>query len=318
MLTRINDWVLSWANSINPWTNVYGLARTLIALSTATTLLFNDASTFFRPTSDTTMYPICQNNSISIFCFVPNDYIYLDIIRWFCVILLFIVASGWRPRYTGVIHWWITFSFMSSATTLDGGEQVATVFTLLLIPITICDPRRTHWEHIKIPENKFIYRKIISLITIHIIRVQVAILYFHSVVAKLGEEEWINGTAVWYYIQTPMLGLPDFLTDIFMPLLSSSFIVIPTWGTLLMQTLLVCALFSPKKYWNYILVLALLMHELFAILLGLISFSVVMLGVLVIYLRPVEHEYKFKFNRVLNTLKHIIIKFNKGVKQESL
>lgn len=64
---------------------------------------------------------------------VPNDYMYLNIIKWLAIVLLIIIASGWRPRFTGIIHWWICYSLQNSALTLDGGEQVSAVITLLLI-----------------------------------------------------------------------------------------------------------------------------------------------------------------------------------------
>src|SRR5699024_1944117 len=133
MLDRLELKIFNWANSKNPWTNVYGLARSLIALATLLTLLINDAEIFFRPTSDNDLYPNCSNSSMSIFCLVPPDYFYLNIVRWVCIILLAVIISGWRPRITGIIHWWIAYSLLSSGVTLDGGENVAAVLTFLMI-----------------------------------------------------------------------------------------------------------------------------------------------------------------------------------------
>ncbi|GLO66115.1 sporulation-delaying protein SdpB family protein [Oceanobacillus kimchii] len=294
MFKNLNHRILKWANENNPWTNVYGLARTLIALSTLLTLALNDAEIFFRPTSDTTVYPNCSNSSISIFCLVPPDYTYLNIVRWICVLILIVVASGWRPRFTGIFHWWVSFSLLSSGVTIDGGENVAAVLTFLLIPMTLSDPRKNHWEKIELKENEGIYRRITALINIVFIRIQVAIIYFHSTVAKLNVPEWIDGTAVWYYIQSPMLGFNDFLNSLFNFATSSKLILIPTWGTLILQTILFMALFAPKKYWKYFLMAAIFMHEIFALLLGLVSFSLIMLGALVLYLRPIEEPFKFK------------------------
>lgn len=101
MLDKLDAKIFKWLNRRNPWTNVYGLARSLIALSTLLTLLINDAEIFFRPTSDTNIYPNCFNTTISIFCLVPSDYFYLNIARWVCIILLAVIVSGWRPRIKG-------------------------------------------------------------------------------------------------------------------------------------------------------------------------------------------------------------------------
>lgn len=295
MWDKLNNWVIRWAKSNVPWTNVYGVARSIMALSTALTLALNDAHLLFKPAVGTPNYPKCDGN-FSIFCIVPNDYVYLNVIRWLCVILLLIVVSGWRPRITGIIHWWITYSFQVSALTLDGGDQAAAVFTLLLIPITLTDPRKWHWQSLNIQSvnskgNKNVYFRIIALVTLSVIRFQVAIIYFHSAVAKLKDVEWVDGTAVWYFVQLPMLGFPPLLMEIFKPILTSPLIVLPTWGTLVIQFLLFAFLLAPKKYWKYMLPIAIFMHEIFAVMLGLISFSTVMLAVLILYLRPIEDEF---------------------------
>lgn len=294
MLDKLDAKIFKWLNRRNPWTNVYGLARSLIALSTLLTLLINDAEIFFRPTSDTNIYPNCFNTTISIFCLVPSDYFYLNIARWVCIILLAVIVSGWRPRITGVIHWWISYSLLSSGVTLDGGENVAAVLTFLLIPLTLGDPRKNHWGKLELRNNEKIYSRIIAFITINFIRVQVAIIYYHSTVAKLSVPEWIDGTAVWYYVQSPMLGFNDFLKKIFSFAISTELILIPTWGTLILQSVLVMALFAPKKYWKYFLIPAIFMHEIFAILLGLFSFSLIMLGALILYLHPIEKSFRVK------------------------
>src|SRR5699024_385596 len=276
----------------NPWTNVYGLARSLIALATLLTLLINDAEIFFRPTSDNDLYPNCSNSSMSIFCLVPPDYFYLNIVRWVCIILLAVIISGWRPRITGIIHWWIAYSLLSSGVTLDGGENVAAVLTFLMITLTLSDPRKNHWKKVELKNNEMIYGRIIAFININFIRVQVAIIYFHSVIAKLNVPEWIDGTAVWYYIQSPMIGFNDFLNSIFSFVTTTELVLIPTWGTLILQTVIVMALFAPKRNWRYFLISAILMHEVFALLLGLFSFSLIMLGALILYLRPIEQPFK--------------------------
>lgn len=284
---KLNDWL----QKTNPWTNVYGLSRTFLALATLLTLLVNDSGTFFRITSDTNTYPNCVN-AYGLFCLADFNDTQLAILQWIAVIILVVVASGWRPRITGILHTYIAFSFNQAATTLDGGDQVIAVFTLILLPLTLTDKRKWHWET---PTDDYSpVSKIIGISSYYAFRFQVAILYFHSVTAKLMEQEWRDGTAVWYYLQSPMLGFHEWLFELFRPLLSTSFIVVPTWGTLLVQILLVMSLFMSKKYWKYVLIAAIVMHEIFAIFLGLISFSLAMIGVLIMYLRPIEETFQFK------------------------
>lgn len=293
MFNKVGLFIFNWANSINPWTNVYGLSRSLIALSAAMTLAFNNASILFRPAAGVEEYPQCSN-TISYFCLFPNDYGYLDMSRWIAIGLLLVIASGWRPRYTGILHWWISYSFNISAITVDGGEQVSSVLTFLLIPITLTDPRKWHWQSPiqRASIQQDIPLRIIALVTIVFIRIQVSIIYLHSSVAKMFEPTWINGTSIYYFFNDPMLGLPELLYKAMKPILTSPLIVIPVWGTLILQMFLFAALLSPKKYWKYFLITALLLHELIAVMLGLISFSIVMIAALILYLRPVEMEFR--------------------------
>ncbi|AID00223.1 hypothetical protein P9152_05385 [Bacillus subtilis] len=293
----LNEKIFEWVNCNYPWTNVYGISRSLMALATALTLIFNDASVFFRPASGIATYPYCPKTIPSVFCFTSNDYLHLNIVRWICVLLLLIIATGWRPRITGIIHWWICYSLQVSALTIDGGEQVNAVFTLLLLPITLTDSRKWHWynnEVYDIDNNGEFYARMIALVSFVAIRVQVSILYFNSFVAKLGEEDWINGTAVYYYSQHLMLGFPEVILHIFQFIITSKFVVVATWGTLLIQFLLFAAILAPKKGWNFLFYIGLLMHDIFAIMFGLISFSMIMCSILILYLRPLNKPFKLK------------------------
>lgn len=318
MLQRLGMFGQKWAMTHNPWTNVYGLSRSLLALATALTLILNDVQILFRPSSGMMEFPYCEGN-ISIFCIVPNDYIYLNLIRWISVILLLIIASGWRPRVTGIIHWWISYSVQVSAITIDGGEQVTAVLTLLLLPITLTDDRKWHWErnYGQILSSQIVSMRIIALVSFVAIRFQIAILYFHSTAAKLFNPEWIDGTAVYYYLNDPMLGLPSLILNIINPVLTSSWVVVMTWGALILQTFLFLALFSPKRYWSYFLYGALIFHELIAVMLGLITFSISMCAALILYLRPNDMEFKvlYKLGTSINyVMKKILINVNNGVK----
>jgi len=86
MINILNNKLVNWVYISSPWTNVYGLARTILALSTIIALTFNDADIFFRPTSDSPYYPICTNR-LTIFCIVnENNYSYLNILRFICIL----------------------------------------------------------------------------------------------------------------------------------------------------------------------------------------------------------------------------------------
>lgn len=102
--------------------NVYGIARTLLAIGTLSTLLFNKKSTLFlyglendlqvEPTSIT---------KISLFFLIDNYNIALSI----SIFILLLVITGIYPRLTGVFHWWVSYSLSVSSYLVDGGDQIA-------------------------------------------------------------------------------------------------------------------------------------------------------------------------------------------------
>jgi antimicrobial peptide system SdpB family protein len=292
MFQNIKESTVNQLNNLgSPFTNVYGLARTILALSSIMTLMFNEVSTLFKPVAGIEEYPFCSTgiSRISAFCILPVEF--LPTVKIIVIFLLLLVASGWRPRITGVIHWWVAFSIQNSMTTLDGGDQVISVLTFLLLPITLGDKRKWHWERkTSVEESKV--ANAIAWAAIFVIQLQIAILYLHSSIAKLFNAEWVNGTAVYYYINDPMFGVNPKLMTLIEPIVESWLIIIPTWGTIVLQLLLFCGLFANYKIKKILFLLAIFMHEIFAIMLGLISFSTAMIAALILYLEPLNKEYK--------------------------
>src|SRR6185369_7424444 len=88
-----------------PWTDVYGVARSLIALGTLGTLLTHDASLLFMPSGQTMIEiePLGLAARFTLFFLVPTAL--LPAARWFAIGALLLVISGWRPRWTGLLHW---------------------------------------------------------------------------------------------------------------------------------------------------------------------------------------------------------------------
>jgi len=176
----------SWARAVDPWTNVYGLARTLIAGSTAMTLAFNRTTTLFVPAAGGIRAPLCDGvRGGGLYCLVPEHD--LGLARWIAVALLLVVASGYRPRFTGVLHWWLAFSLQANALTIDGGDNAAAVLSLLLIPVTLTDPRKWHWQKAPAVANTASddALRLVALVTLVVVRVQVAGIYFHAAIGKL-------------------------------------------------------------------------------------------------------------------------------------
>lgn len=282
-------------STLNPWTNVYGFARTILAIGTLITLLFNDMDVIFREGAGIPTCPICTGISeYGIFCFFEN----IEVAKWLSVLILFSVISGFLPQITGILHWWVTFSLTNSALVVDGGDQITAVLCLLLIPICLTDNRINHWYKPKDePQGVFDRAKrLIGLSTFFIIRIQVALLYFHAGVSKLKVEEWADGTAMYYWINNPLIGHFGFLKPVLNEILSSPiFLPILSWSAIAFEVLLFAGLFMEKKHRGLLLKLGVTFHLLILFVFGLVSFYFAMFGALLLFLRPYDEEFQFTY-----------------------
>lgn len=276
----------------SPWTDVYGVGRSLIAGSTALTLIFSHPTTFFRPVASLPDAPLCVGAArASLFCIVPPEL--LTAWYWLAVLLLLIVASGWRPRWTGVVHWWVSYSIVAAVPLVDGGDQIATILALLLLPVTLTDPRRWHWEAIERHEPSPRYRsRLIAWSALALIKVQVSFVYFHAAVGKLQVEEWSDGTALYYWLSDPLFGLSPWAEPLVVPVLHSALLLpLVTWGSILLEALLFAAIVATPGIQRALLWAGVVFHLLIAILIGIPSFSIAMVGALILYLRPASRTF---------------------------
>lgn len=282
-LATLGQWVRPWSIK-NPFTNVIGLSRTLLAVATAFTIAFNPPSVLFTPTAGVNDVPRCSGGflKISAFCLAPAQ---LGIIRWVSVVVLIVVASGWRPRLTAVPHAWMAYSLFSSSTMFDGGDQINLVLTVLLLPVALLDSRRWHWS---LEARSSPVARLGAWSAILMIRVQVAAVYFVSGISKLGQAEWANGTAMYYWLLT-FGGTPGWLV---LFLSKPIFVITMTWGAIALEVALALALVLPRKKWPPFLIVGIAFHILIALFFDLASFALAMIAALILYLRPADEPFR--------------------------
>ncbi|GGO00603.1 hypothetical protein GCM10010116_00920 [Microbispora rosea subsp. aerata] len=272
---------------LSPWTNVYGLARTLLALATIGTLTASPLDVLFDPYGR----PCRGVGSLGLFCLVPEDH--LGFARAAAVAVLVVVASGWRPRLTALPHWWLTFSLQVSTVVPDGGDQIASVVTLLLLPVALNDPRRWHWQA-PAPSggSRSLVASLVAWSAVLVIRLQVAGLYFQASVSKLGREEWADGTALYYWLSDPQFGAPSWMSAVLDPVLRDPLgVTALTWGPLVIEFAIALGLVVGRRAWPYFLAGGVALHLGIAVLMGLTSFATTMIACLVLHLRPVERPF---------------------------
>ncbi|UYN87150.1 MAG: hypothetical protein KIT51_02410 [Cyclobacteriaceae bacterium] len=222
------------------------MARSLLGLGTFSTLILNSTDVLFKTTYESISF--CDPLGLSLYCIFDN----LLVGKLISIAFLILIISGWRPVITGILHWWVMYSFTNSAVVLDGGDHIASIITLLLVPITLTDNRKWHWNKPKLkPTNTwFGVKSLIGLSSVLVIKIQVSIIYLNSAAAKLSVREWTDGTAIYYWFKHPVFGYPNWLDAILEPLiLNGTILFIISWGTIIFEFILFSGLFvsSPEN-----------------------------------------------------------------------
>lgn len=268
------------------WPVNVGVARTLIALAGSGTLLASSVSTLIRPAAGVDELFCVGPAALSAWCLVPPDA--HEVVRWLSIFALFVAASGWRPQFTAIPMWWVLFGNQASLTVVDGGDQIAAVLALLLIPHALTDRRKWHWSaSLRRRSNAHPYGTLVAHAALVAIRVQVAYIYINACLAKLGVPEWLDGSAVYYWLRDPMFGPAGGLRPITDWLMARPIpVAAATWGTLLLEFALGISVLLPRKVRFVLLPLGFSLHLGIAVAMGLWSFAFTMWGALLILLWP--------------------------------
>lgn len=283
-----------------PWTNVYGLARTLVALGTAGTLAFSSAETLFRPVATVGPHPACEGPSAAgVFCLAPDPadgYTGLTWVKWGCMAVLLLVASGWRPRFTALPHAYIAFSVYTGIAIGDGGDQLALVLAVLLALPALGDSRRWHWQP---PDHGATARSagrawaLIGASALIMVKLQMSFLYFQAAVAKLPHAEWADGTAMWYWGTSLAFGPPPWLAPLFEWVVSTPWgVAALTWVPLFIEISLAATLLLPQRARWAVMAAGVGFHLMIATVMGLWSFALTVAGGILVLCCPLGAQLR--------------------------
>lgn len=281
--------------SKNFWSQSLTWSRVFFAVSTLLNLVFNSNKTLVI--NSNRIYNIKDPEYYSIYNIL--DPFFGKIIS---IIILISVIIGYFPKITSILHFWVAYSFNVSAKMIEGGDQVVMIYTMLLIPLMLLDKRKNHWTSNKAHSYSF-QQKTIGFCTVLLMKTQCFVIYFVAAVSKFSHNEWRNGTAIYYWFYDEVFGLNETMLCIITPFLKNSyFIVIMTWGTLLLELLLAYSAFSRSSIYRIICYFCgALFHLAIAGFLGLWSFFFAMLGVLTYILLDLD-KVKFYYEKILSKL----------------
>ncbi|UGU15383.1 hypothetical protein LS482_17080 [Sinomicrobium kalidii] len=274
---------------------LYSLARTCLAIGILITLLFDSPfmlfpEDFFRG-FDKTLF-VNQINFFYLF-----EYENLLWAKWIAILILLTVIFGIFPRITALLHWWIAFSYNTGTIVVDGGDQITSILTLMIIPIALFDNRRSHWNDLKDENSANFIGKMVSISTLVLCQIQMSIIYFFAGVEKMKVQEWIDGSAVYYWFNHNIFGANSLLRYLFEDFFKNQFFVISiTWGVMLLEILLFAACFMNRKNKYIFFIIGISFHFVILLTHGLISFFFAMAGGLILYLLPSKRAIEIMSN----------------------
>ncbi|MEW9502417.1 DCC1-like thiol-disulfide oxidoreductase family protein [Jeotgalibacillus marinus] len=223
--------------------------------------------------------------------------LYFDLIYHLGMIVALSFLVGYKGKVTSILNFIFVWSIMArNSLILDGGDNISRIilFYLLFAKTTayfsvdsyLKNKRKGSKETTEISVNHFSLRNLVHNLAILACLTQVSIMYLSSGFHKASGEMWQNGTAIYYILQ-----VDEFSHPFFREILHSSdlFLVLATLMTVIIQLAFPFLLFN--RYTRYLAMFGVIsMHSGIAVVMGLISFSFLMIANQLLFLS--DKEYK--------------------------
>lgn len=269
-----------------PWTGSIAIARGFLALAAGLTYLLTPASVLFSPVPGA-LASRCGASAgwMAWPCWIPDSAV--GGAQLAAGALCLVVASGWFPAATAIPLALLLIALPLASAAPDGGDQLAGILGLLLVPVSLSDWRLHSWRAPH-PGRLWRTRTFVAAWMLTLAKAQIAVVYLVACLGKLGSAEWADGTSLFYWVRNSVFGAPALLrplaewVTVQPPLLSAL-----TWGTLVLEFTLAICVFLPTAFrLRALLPLALLFHLGIWLVLGVSSFAFVMAAALFILVVP--------------------------------
>ncbi|MDH6118945.1 sporulation-delaying protein SdpB family protein [Kitasatospora sp. GAS204B] len=288
-MRRLTDRALASAASFDPRGLPLAFARSVLALSELISIVFTPDHSLFTYQPGLSSGMRCYGaHDLSLWCVAGSTPAGLLSSRLIAIAVLVLVVSGYRPRWTCAPHWFVTWSLSVSMTMPSGAEEAALAGTMLMMPFLLGDTRIWHWTRPSEPLAPVWAGS--SYAAWWAIRCQIAIIYFTAGISKLCTAQWRSGHAMYTVLVDPFYGLPPGIRQALGPLLASeSAIRLLTWGALAIELAIAAAALSPRRARRTAFCLAVLLHGGIMVAMGLVSFGLVMIALVLTLLVGDSH-----------------------------
>lgn len=272
----------------NPLALNVQIGRTIIAVSQLLTLTLTSWPNLTTDVAgrDATVY--CAGlRRASVFC-LGSDTPHVAG-WWIGLFITLLVIGGIYPRLVAFLHAWLAMSMNISLSLPDGGEAVAVFATILLIPVAFADRRVCAW--VRRAAKISPHLRAVSYAASIALCIQLAGIYLESGLAKLAVSDWVSGNALYYVLRDPYFGASGALGSILRWITDQPVgTAVLTWGTPVIECGIAIFFLAPSRNKPYALAGVIILHLGIAVVLGLWSFSLVMIGAATVAIYALRSE----------------------------
>lgn len=270
------------AETFEPRGTPLAVARSLLALASLSVVLTTpDRGLFAASAAQPTGMRCAGVRAAGLWCLAAQAHS-LYTARLVTVVVLVAVAIGLSPRWTCVPHWYVTFSLGTATTVANGGESAGRIATALLIPLCLGDGRRWQWSA---PGPLTPTWRGAGYAAHLVLRLQVAVIYLCAAGGKLAVPAWRDGSYLAQVFTDPYYGLPQPVRAVLGPvLLAAPVVAVLTWGTIVGELAIAASMAAAPGTRRRALAVAILLHGGITVMVGLVSFGLVMIALVTLTL----------------------------------
>lgn len=219
-------------------------------------------------------------NHLNFFSYFPI--ISLNELRFGILLILFFCFLLKNEKLNFFVSYYLSFCFQLSTPFIEGGDQIASNLSLFLFFITFMGNDS---------EISFFIKNCLYFL----MKLNISCIYFQAATSKLSIPEWVDGTAVYYWINNPTFGLPIFI-EWFPSFIGNPLVITTlTWLPIILEILLSASIFIENYPMRLFLFLSgIFFHFSIMFIFNLPSFFITMVLALIIYFSPKDYILKNK------------------------
>lgn len=248
------------------------LATFCVYLGLTLSLLFTSSNLLLGRAGEARVQACDMTFGVNAYCVAD-----IELVRWVSIALFTLILAGIRLWVVLLPAAYLAWSFSSYNLMLEGGDQIASNLSILLLPflLTVGGGRPQARPSARIRAGAV-------RVSVWLIRLQAVLVYGQAAVDKIRRPEWYDGTAMYYWARDASLQQGEPGWSIMQNLTEFQFFTNAlTWGVILLEATLAAAILMPRKTRGILFVVAIGFHAGIAVYYGLVTFGLAMTGLLV-------------------------------------